>query len=315
MAERNEYKLEGTVRIPESKRKELNRHILTVLYMCGIRNIREIMLAGKPVEVVEFAGPGEEWIISLNYSIFEKRKREVCTYNMKTCELFTPDRGNDEFGIVMNLIMVLLKLYSETECSFTCGGKPVALKGYIYALRYLLGLVPGLVIREENSVENDPDQYFVLPFYRIILRENQDEFVEFWWKSPLRFSADLQARMNDWKLMFQTLKADEKEPEAITEESMLKLIRELYDLWECRLVDEDFIIEFMRHKDERDYRIAFKLLQEMMNEDTKYLPELTQQQANEWVIKRIRDRSDFTAMSAYISLLTNHKHRQEILGF
>lgn len=82
MTERNEYKLEGTVCIPEDRKKELNRHILTVLYMCGIRNVREITLAGEPVEVVELVGPDDEKIISCNYSIFEKRKRETCTYNM-----------------------------------------------------------------------------------------------------------------------------------------------------------------------------------------------------------------------------------------
>lgn len=83
----------------------------------------------------------------------------------------------------------------------------------------------------------------------------------------------------------------------------------------CRLVDKAFITECTEHKNETDYKKALLLYREFMDEDTVYFPELTKKQAIRWMIRGSRCQFDYTAMGAFQSLLTNHKHRFEIFGF
>ena len=85
--------------------------------------------------------------------------------------------------------------------------------------------------------------------------------------------------------------------------------------WECRLVDKAFITEFIEHKNEDSYKKALLLYREFMDEDTAYFPELTKKQAIWWIIRDNRYKFDFTAMSAFQSLLINHKRRFQIFGF
>lgn len=143
------YKLAGTVRIPENKKNAFNEHVLKLLYLCGIRKTSEMELAGRKISVVEPAAPDENGIVTFDYSIFEKMKREVCTYNMRTCELVTPDRGYREFGIAMNLVMVLLASFSETPCYLVCNGKPVPVDGYAAVIKGLLGITLSFPNREK----------------------------------------------------------------------------------------------------------------------------------------------------------------------
>ena len=56
---------------------------------CGIRKTAEMEAAGKKAIVVSPVYPDENGIVSFDYSIFEKKKRKISTYDMNTCELHT----------------------------------------------------------------------------------------------------------------------------------------------------------------------------------------------------------------------------------
>ncbi len=110
--ETNRYTLVGEVNVPDEKKDELNGYVLELLDKCGIRKTEEIELAGKVITVINSARPDKNGIVSFDYSVFEKKKREVATYDMASCKLFTPDRGYSEFGVAMNLIMILQESYT-----------------------------------------------------------------------------------------------------------------------------------------------------------------------------------------------------------
>ena len=471
------YKLAGTVKIPENKKNAFNEHVLKLLYLCGIRKTSEMELAGRKISVVEPAAPDENGIVTFDYSICEKMKREVCTYNMRTCELVTPDRGYQEFGIAMNMVMVLLESFSETPCYLVRDGKPVPVDGYAALIKGLLGITlsfpnreklwdmflllkntkgcetvsgddvfdafpyglcrfrldhvasvididrneikkpetpiaPGDIINKADWIaikwyvydnmlslirrgkdqelesflrnllcmqlpsrrelagndtaygriaeaslyllpsvitkayaeasgqdfwkvwkitegkaygdtlveaygNNGGSKLKEFPFRKVILRKNDDEFLEFWHGEAMDLSDELEQRLRQWRTRFQEL-AGGTEAVAMDismETCLAQVIGEMYDIWGCRLVDGVFVREFLRHPDDGRYMAALRLLREMMDEDTGYFPELTKRQANQWIIKRNRDKADITAMSAYQSLLINHAYRQEILGF
>ena len=471
----NLYKIAGNVMIPEEKREEFNRYILRILDKGGIRKTEEMRLGGRTVTVISRPVPDSQGIVSFDYSIFEKRKRETGTYNINTCQLLTPDRGYQEFGLVMNMIMVMQESYSENPCYFMHEDKPCSVDGYIALIRKMLGIEPELshrakiwdmllflkntqgyesvtakmiwkawpydlcpldiaqflaaigvdsreitaprkpFIRERSEIkeaprgkleyyvyqvilrlvkerrgddlelflsrlldmdlserkrltedspygviaevslyvlpsiivhayavavnrdfwevwrglgikgyseilteQRDPEDYhdgkdkWILWFYKAIQRENEYEFIEFWEDEELDFSEGMKECLSKWRERFGRIHLEEAFD---TEGFLTQIVVDLDRVWGCRLVDKAFITEFIEHKDEDDYKKALLLYREFMDEDTAYFPELTKKQANQWVIRGNRNRFDFTAMSGLQSLLINHKHRYEILGF
>lgn len=135
-----QYELVGNVKIPEAKKSEVNTMIVQILYKTGIRKTQKLQLAGKEVTVVSVPTEDDNGIISFDYSIFEKKKREISTYNTNTCELQICDSGTSEYGVVMNMIMFLLEAYSETKCYVLCEGKVFDIGGYIAAINSLIGI-------------------------------------------------------------------------------------------------------------------------------------------------------------------------------
>ena len=138
--ETNRYTLFGEVNVPDDKKDELNGYVLELLDKCGIRKTEEIELGGKAVTVIDRARPDKNGVVSFGYSIFEKKKRAVGTYDMVSCRLFAPDRGYCEFGLTMNLIMILQEAYTNGTCYMVDKDKllPDA-AGYLGLLQSLLG--------------------------------------------------------------------------------------------------------------------------------------------------------------------------------
>lgn len=473
------YKTAGKAAVPEEKKEEFNQHILRILDRGGIRKTEQIELGGRTVTVVGPPTPDREGIVSFDYSIFEKRKRETANYNTKTCELFTPDRGYQEFGLVMNVIMAMQEAYSQGKCYFMDEDEPVSVDAYVGLIRGMLGITPDfshrarmwdmlLFLKNTEGYQNitaqavwkaysfdlwelDIDQFmaayeidskeitvpqeifdgekdeikmaprgtlkyylyqlmcrlagekqeeglkhflkelldadlasrrklaedtrygtiaevslyvlpsiivqayavaaerdfwdvwkeleikgysdiiadqkqgrnpvsegeeWILPFYKAIQRKNEDEFIEFWEDKPLRFSEDMKECLSDWQKRFQEISLENDfDTDFDTEDFLAEIVADLDRDWGCRLVDRAFITEFTQHKDDENYKKALLLFRDFMDEDTAYFPELTKKQANRWIIRNNRDEFDFTAMSAFQSLLINHKHRYGILGF
>lgn len=469
------YKLAGTVRIPEDRKEEFNRHILKILDVCGIRKTEEMKLGGQTVTVVRRPEADEQGIVNFDYSIFEKKKRKTAIYNMNTCELVVSDRGYGEFGLVMNIIMVMQEAYSEERCYFMYRGKPGNVEVYALLIRGILGIklnfshraktwdmllfmknteeyqnvtwkmildaysfefcefipeqflgsfgldsetievpeepftggkteikeavkgklkyfayqvmaeiieregvehlenylkelldahlqrrqelakddrygliaeislyvLPSVIVhgyavaihqnfwdvwkkleikgyseiimkqRDTGDAKDEEDSGFI-PFYRAIQRDNEDEFIEFRKNRELHFSDTMKNCLADWKKHFGET---DSEKDFDMEIFLAQIAIELDQVWRCRLVDKEFITEFMSHREDENYRRALLFYREIMDEDTYYFPELTREQANCWIIRNNRCRFGFTAMSAFQSLLVNHEYRCEILGF
>lgn len=467
------YRLEGAVMIPEDKKEEFNEYVLRILDKCGIRKTEEIELGGQIVTVVRKPMPDSQGIVYFNYSIFEKKQRETAEYNLNTCELKTPDRGYSEFGVVMNMIMVMQESYSEEQCYFMYEDRPGRVDVYALLIKGVLGInlrfsnrakmwdmlfylkntekyqsitskmiwdaypvgfcdfipeqflaafdidserieipeepfegeqseiktaaigklpyyvyqhmkkfmeneedmkaflrklldanlqkrkkltedirygviaevslyaLPSIIVRgyalavqrpfwdawkelgikgysdivaekASTGTEKYEESESYIPFYKVIRRDCEDEFIEFWKDDNLHFSDNMKKCLSDWKARFMETNLEE---DFDVETFLMYIITELDQEWGCRLVDQKFVMEFMEHRGDENYRKALLFYRGLMDQDVGYFPELTKQQAIRWVIRNNRRSFDFTAMAAFQSLLINHKYRYEILGF
>ena len=134
----NIYQLAGKVDVPVEKKDEMNQYVLEIMDKCGIRKTEKMTVAGVEVTVVSPAQPNADGIVMFDYSIFEKEKREISTYDLNTCELHTEDRGYDEFGLVMNMIMVLQEAYTDGGCYLVESGKLCEAKAYLLLFQDVL---------------------------------------------------------------------------------------------------------------------------------------------------------------------------------
>lgn len=486
------YKLEGIVRIPEDKKAEFNRHILRILDVCGIRKTERIALGGQKITVVRKPEPDEKGMVCFDYSIFEKKKRKTASYYMNTCELMTPDRGSDEFGVVMNMIMVMQESYSEEPCYFMYKDRPCSVEAYALVIREVLGIslrFPNrskiwdmfLFLKNTGAYQNItsemiwdafsvdfcdfiPEQFFAvfhmdlesagilkdsfggleserkkmpkekflyyvyqnaakfteqkereclkiflrklldadlqkrqelaedekygriaaaslyvlppvivlgyalavhrnfwdvwkelgvkgysevitegsgagiagskedkkfLPFYKAIQRDCEDEFIEFWKDGNFHFSENMKKCLLDWNMRFSKINLKK---EFDMETFLMQIVTDLYQDWGCRLVDLEWITEFMEHRKDDNYKKALLLYRELMDEYARHFlnsvrfpmeKEMPGRRFLKWMEKKIirwagrnnPHKFEFIAMSAFQSLLVNHKHRYEIFKF
>ena len=468
------YWLAGKVNISENKKQEFNERVMEVLNLCGIRKRKTIMLAGRAVTVLDKPQPDQNGIVLFDYSIFERKCRAASMYNTRTCELQTEDRGVGEFGLAMNLILLLSECYSEGSCYFMLDRKLVYIPAYMDMLCTLLNrkfminsrakvwdilifmkenpecgfptrkeLFDGLpwgycdwddfqmdgLFASEGDRINEPENgsitkreqipnatylarmYYlyqtmaveyqqdkvglvdflkrlldlplaeraelaknpnengiiaevslyvhpaevvrvlalleqkkfwdawdslnikgyrdVVPdeekeqesnrekawnrhdFYKQILRDDQDEFLEFWDGGNLVLSTRMQERILEWKRLFDET---EDQPELALEEYLADILSDMENDWFYRYMDYDFVREMLTNKDNPMWRRALLVLRKVMDDGLKRFPELNRQTAVRWV-KTYRPESDIKAIPAYCSLMANNSQRQRIFGF
>lgn len=469
----NVYQLAGKVNIPAEKKDEMNKYVLEIMDKCGIRKTAKVTAAGAEVTVVSPAQPNEDGIVLFDYSIFEKMKREISTYDLNTCELCTEDRGYSEFGIVMNMIMVLQEVYTNGGCYFVKSGKLCNIEVYLRLLQGVLGkriTLPGRIrmwdtylffrnseeysdityknliddysesygeldieqlfavweveeqkqkpllpdkkpiscrekigsarplrrteyayrifcgmnedeknmmesflaelvnldfserkelmayqdekgivaelslyvlparlilayaqavekdfweiwnsfgckgysdiIQEDDPGDADPDFRKIL-FYKAIQRKNEDEFLEFWDGHNLSLSQNMKECIQQWKKQFHDISV----PSDMSAEYFLaKTLIRLENSY-CRYVDKAFVSEFAEHGNDSNHQKALILLGRLLDRGQEYFPELTGEQADEWIIQRKRDKFERVEISALSSLLTNKRQRNNIFGF
>lgn len=293
---RNDFWLKGDVNVPEDKKEACIQNVLKILDRCGIRKTKEIQLGTRTITVVHKAVPDQDGIISFDYSVFEKKKRETGTFHTHTLELKCADVGYDEFCIAMNLILTLEAIYADGDCCLMQGEEPCENN-----LKYKILL---------DSVLNNNQPSL---FYKCIKRKNEDEFLEFWNGENLLLSRNLEYEIYMWSVRLEDMERDMEESQV--ENYLADLIYDLDHDWNCRYVDEDFVTEFMGHKGDSRYRKALVLLRKIMEKDVRYYPELTRRQAIEWVLIQTRDVKDRIIMSAYQSLMINLEQRERIFGF
>lgn len=468
------YWLAGKVNIPENKKQEFNECVMEVLNLCGIRKRKRITLAGKSVTVLDRPQPHQDGVISFDYSIFERKCRAVSMYDTRTCELRTEDRGVGEFGLAMNLILLLSECYSEGSCYFMLNRKLVYIPAYMDMLCTLLnrkfminsrakvwdilmfmkenpecdfptrkelfdglpwgyydwddfqmdglfdserdridkpeknlitertqipkatylaqmyylyqtmaveyrqnkgGLIDflrrllNLPLAERAELAKNPNgqgiiaevSLYVHPagvvralalleqkafwdvwdalnikgyrdvvpdeerdqksnkekawnrhdFYKQILRDDQDEFLEFWDGSNLALSVRMQERITEWKRLFDET---EDQSELSAEKYLADILSDMEKDWFYRYVDYDFVKKMLANKDNPMWRRALLVLRKVMDDGLERFPELNRQNAVRWV-KTYRPASDIKAIPAYCSLMANNSQRQRIFGF
>lgn len=166
------------------------------------------------------------------------------------------------------------------------------------------------IIQEDDS-QNAEDDFRKLPFYKAIQRKDEDEFLEFWDGSNLSLSMDMKECIRYWGEQMNCIHVPSI---SSSEKFLVKIITRLERNY-CRYVDETFVTEFMDHGNEVNYRKALILLQQLLDNGQEYFPELTGEQAEEWIIRDSRDSFDYIEISALVSLLTNKKQRNSIFGF
>lgn len=165
---------------------------------------------------------------------------------------------------------------------------------------------------EKASKEKIKDKSELLSFYRIIQREDEDEFLEFYGDHELLLSDELKDRIEYWKQEIHTAQAIDP---GEVENYLADILTDLEGDWKCRYADKEFVEEMLCNKDNEYYRRALVLLRGIMDEDLKYFPELTARQATDWMIKGNRDNHDCIAMMAFQSMLMNKGLRKDVLGF
>lgn len=467
----NIFCLAGKVNVPAEKKNEMNRHVLEILDKCGIRKTVEMTVAGKKVTAVISARPDAEGIVLFDYSIFEKKKRKISKYDLNTCELYVEDQGYNEFGIVMNMIMVLQEAYTNVGCYFTKSGKLYDIEIYLFLIQGVLGekinipgrirmwdmylffrnseeyknvtyrdllegyskdygeldteqllavleienkelMIPGekrifcrneinsanscsrieyayrvfggmkaiekagmksflaellnadfakrkeLSARQDEkgiiaelslyvlpmrlvfaytqaidldfweiwdslgtrgysdiiqgaNLKEDESDFRKIPFYKAIQRKDEDEFLEFWDGSNLLLSQNMKECIRDWREQMSGISV----PSVISAENFLAKMADRLERSHCRYVDKTFMTEVMEHGNEKDYQKILILFQQLLDKGQEYFPELTGEQADEWIIRESRDSFDYVEISALASLLTNKKQRNSIFGF
>ena len=467
----NIFCLAGKVNVPAEKKNEMNRHVLEILDKCGIRKTVEMTVAGKKVTAVISARPDAEGIVLFDYSIFEKKKRKISKYDLNTCELYVEDQGYNEFGIVMNMIMVLQEAYTNVGCYFTKSGKLYDIEIYLFLIQGVLGekinipgrirmwdmylffrnseeyknvtyrdllegyskdygeldteqllavleienkelMIPGekrifcrneinsanscsrieyayrvfggmkaiekagmksflaellnadfakrkeLSARQDEkgiiaelslyvlpmrlvfaytqaidldfweiwdslgtrgysdiiqgaNLKEDESDFRKIPFYKAIQRKDEDEFLEFWDGSNLLLSQNMKECIRDWREQMSGISV----PSVILAENFLAKMTDRLERSHCRYVDKTFMTEVMEHGNEEDYQKILILFQQLLDKGQEYFPELTGEQADEWIIRESRDSFDYVEISALASLLTNKKQRNIIFGF
>lgn len=159
----NYFKLIGEMEIPEDRRSEFNKYAMRLLDLCGIRLIKKIKIGRKTVEVASHIMPDDKNMVTFDYSVFEKRKREQSFYNIDTCKLTLNNCGFDEMGIALMLLMTLQESYSEKECYLFWDGEILSVDVRGLVIENMLGI--------HLSFPHRADQWGMLLF----CRNHQDE--------------------------------------------------------------------------------------------------------------------------------------------
>lgn len=472
--EDNRYWLAGKVNIPEEKKPEFNAYVMEILRRFGMRKRKEIDVAGGKITILAEPTPDENGFVSFDYSIFEMKNRDISTYNMNTCELQAVDRGENEYGLAMNCILLLQECYSNGSCFFMEKRKPVDVNNYmsllstvlnkkiynsgrekiwdmllllrktpdtdlpseqdifqsvfpfnysqfedfqllsmlsaydtirpttakepivdrtqisratyisqreylcgIMAMEYQqgketledylkellrlpllnrkklaeaddrLGIIAELslymppacfasvvalleekpfwnvwdeliaesyytdIICEEDREKRWSEKWEKLALYKIMLREDEDEFLEFWNGENLILSAQMKERIQAWK---QLIDMQEDQPNLHVKLYLEETLAYMDKEWPCRYVDEVFIKRILDHQNDSAWRRVLLVLRRLVDNGIDLFPEMNRKMAILW-LKPHRMSFDATAIAAYCSLMENDVARQKVFGF
>ena len=179
--------------------------------------------------------------------------------------MVTEDRGENEFGLVMNMIMIILESYSDSPCYLMHKGNLFNILGYVDLIESLTGKVLTFKNRDNiGKIKGIPVDRHLL--YKCILRDDEDELLGFWDSETILLSDQRKEEISEWSDRYKSLKDDDVKSFDM-EAALAKAIAIMSLEWECRYVNKDMVDEFIGNKEVSSYKKAVYLLQKLLEED------------------------------------------------
>ena len=266
----NMFCLAGKVSIPVEKRNEMNKYVLEIMDKCGIRKTVEMTVAGKKVTVAAPARPNTDGIVLFDYSIFEKKKRKISQYDLNTCELYVEDPGYNEFGVVMNMIMVLQEAFTNGGCYFIKSGKLYDVEIYLLLIQGVLGekvTLPGRIRMSE-----------VYLFFR-----NSEEYKDITYTDLLEDYSDKYGRL-DIEQLLAVFEIENKKI-IIPEEGKISCRNEIKSANSCSRIE--YAYRVFRGIKETEKTAMKSFLAELLNADFAKRKELSARQDEKGIIAEL----------------------------
>jgi hypothetical protein len=286
--------IKGDIVIPDDTKDGLNEIVISLLNRGGIRKIEEITVAGKSVEVACKVRRDEQGIVRFDYDSIHNSIWQTGIYDANTCQLDVSDYGDYGYNWVIDIIKCVLCIFSDGNSVLMLAEEKLESRNALYEM--------ALSLQGKKSR---------VDFYKVLNRENQDEFLELWENDNLVLSDYLKEQMIKWR---NDIKNAIDIGEDCVEGYLADILVELEEDEQVKCTEKDFVELILTNKDKEDYRKALYVWRGIMDREINYFPELTRQQAFEWVIKGRRSKHDVIMIGAYQSLMINGEKRKEILG-
>lgn len=286
--------IKGDIVILDDIKDSLNEIVLSLLNRGGIRKIEEITIAGKSVEVACKVRKDEQGIVRFDYDSVQDCIWQTGIYDTNTCQLDVHDYGDYEYNWVIDIIKCVLCLFSVGSSVLMLAEEKLESRNALYEM--------ALSLQGKKSR---------VDFYKMLHRENQDEFLELWENDNLVLSDYLKEQMIKWS---NDIKNAIDIGEERVEGYLADILVELQEDEKVKCTEKDFVELILANKDKEDYRKALYVLRGIMDREINYFPELTRQQAFEWALKGRRSKCDGIMIGAYQALMINGEKRSEILG-
>ena len=105
----------GDRTIPEDRREEFTRRVLTILDQGGMMDLEEVSMFGKKIWLMKplQIQPGRE-SITFCYNYFENDIWETAGYRLDTCRFYTNKVGWLQFDMVCSAVYVLYEFYAKS---------------------------------------------------------------------------------------------------------------------------------------------------------------------------------------------------------
>ncbi len=239
----------------------------------------------------------------------EREKKDICAFLEKLMLMSFDERmrlaqEQTNYGIAAELTkylssQILVMCYSLVKGSeFWSEWKRMSAKGYYVDF-----------IADIDKIDEKKHRPF--HFYEAIHRDFEDEALGEYGERTLSLSGEMLYEIEKWK---ET--ANEEITENLNSEEELKSIMEESDcVWASRKMDAALFKELKENPNSESTKKILLLLRSVLDEGLQFFPELTKNQAKNWVLKNSRSSFDKKKFNGLLGLLANKDKRMDLLGF
>ncbi len=344
MAADDFYRIVGEITIPEDRREELNRNVLRVLDISGVRKTKTVETEGYKATTACRLNTDNKGMVAFDYSIYETVVRDISYYDTKTCRLEINRCGWSDLGLAVMMVLTMIESYSVTPCYVAKRDKLADINFFALIIEDVLGIrlrfpnradiITMYTFCKENTELRDLDAHEIakqvpfdfetisgddvdesirisVHFYEAIGRDNDNEALGEYGNRELKISDEMKNEITDWR---------ERATEALCEgdDSLVDLetlMMEMEDIGGVRLIDYSLFKDLKSNSDSESTKKAIFLLNNMLFDGIDLFPELTRRQAAEWVLKHSRSSFAIQKMNVLLGLLANREERMNFLNF